>query len=147
MLAGKHASAESGADKLGWQMAIHSYTFQKFSIYDAIDKTAAMGLKHMSISGNVNLLEAGKIKTKPTPGISDEEYARILTKMKEKGLTPKFVNMGVVKPTANEEESRKLFAAVKRASPLWQQAPSRTNSPSDLPAARTRNCGARMAVQ
>ena len=114
MLAGKHASAESGADKLGWQMAIHSYTFQKFSIYDAIDKTAAMGLKHMSISGNVNLLEAGKIKTKPTPGISDEEYAGILTKMKEKGLTPKFVNMGVVKPTANEEESRKLFAAAKR---------------------------------
>ena len=27
----------SSADKLGWQLAVHSYTFQKFSILDAID--------------------------------------------------------------------------------------------------------------
>jgi sugar phosphate isomerase/epimerase len=34
--------------------------------------------------------------------------------MKAKGLHTKFVNMGVVKPTANEEESRKLFEAARR---------------------------------
>ena len=26
------------ADQLGWKLAVHSYTFQKFSIFDAIDK-------------------------------------------------------------------------------------------------------------
>ena len=34
------------ADKLGWQLAVHSYTFQKFSIFDAIDMTAALGVKY-----------------------------------------------------------------------------------------------------
>jgi len=106
--------AETAAEKLGWKMAVHSYTFQNFSIYDAIDKTAALGLKDMSISGSVNLLENGKIRKSSTPGISDEAYAGILAHMKEKGLNPEFVNMGVVKPTANEAESRKLFAAAKK---------------------------------
>lgn len=113
IFAGNRATAETAAEKLGWQMAVHSYTFQKFSIYDAIDKTAAIGVKHMSISGSVNLLENGKIKKVPTPGIAAKDYAGILARMKEKGLSPKFVNMGVVKPTANEAESRKLFAAAK----------------------------------
>ena len=106
--------AETPAEKLGWQMAIHSYTFKNFSIYDAIDKTAALGLKHMSISGSVNLLENGKVKGSSTPGISQQAYAAILAHMKDKGLSPKFVNMGVVRPTADEAASRKLFAAAKQ---------------------------------
>jgi len=114
LLAGNRATAETGAEKLGWQMAVHSYTFKNFSIYDAIDKTAAVGVKHMSISGSVNLTEAGKIKTIPTPTISEKDYADILARMKEKGIYPKFVNMGVVKPVADEAESRKLFAAAKK---------------------------------
>ena len=114
VMVGNCMAEQTGAEKLGWKMAIHSYTFQNFSIYDAIDKTAALGLKDMSISGSVNLLENGKIKKSPTPGISDKDYAGILAHMKEKGLNPKFVNMGVVKPGANEAESRKLFAAAKK---------------------------------
>lgn len=39
------ARTSSAADKLGWQMAIHAYTFRKFSIFECIDKTAALGLK------------------------------------------------------------------------------------------------------
>ena len=68
----------------------------------------------MSISGSVNLMENGKIKKSPTPGISDADYAAIQAHMKAKGLSPKFVNMGVVKPVADEAESRKLFAAAKK---------------------------------
>ena len=45
----------SSADRLGWKLAVHSYTFQKFTIFDAIDKTAALGVKYMSISGSVIL--------------------------------------------------------------------------------------------
>ena len=108
------AQEETAADKLGWQVAVHSYTFRKFSIFDAIDKTAQVGAKYMSISGSVNLEENGKIKTASTPSLSAKDYDAILAHMKEKGIHPKFVNMGVVKPTANEAESRKLFEAAKR---------------------------------
>jgi len=105
---------ETAADRLGWQVAVHSYTFKNFSLSNAIDKTAEVGAKYMSISGSVNLMENGKIKTVPTTTLSEKDYAAILTHMKAKGITPKFVNMGVVKPTANEDESRKLFENAKR---------------------------------
>lgn len=111
---GTAAAADTGAEKLGWELAVHSYTFQKFSIYEAIDKTAAMGVKHMSVSGGVNLMKDGKLQRVNTPDLPQTEYDAILARMKDKGVTPEFVNMGVVKPTANEAESRKLFAAAKR---------------------------------
>ena len=108
------AAAETGAEKLGWELAVHSYTFQKFSIYDAIDKTASIGIKHMSVSGGVSLMKDGKLQRVNTPDLPQAEYDSILARMKEKGIAPEFVNMGVVKPSANEAESRKLFAAAKR---------------------------------
>lgn len=114
VLSSSLCAAETATDRLGWQLAVHSYTFQKFSIYDAIDKTASCGIKHMSVSGSINLTEDGKIQKASTPGIDAATYAGILARMKEKGIEPKFVNMGVVKPGANEAESRKLFEAAKK---------------------------------
>ena len=113
-LAQDATTAPSPADQLGWQLAVHSYTFQKFSIYDAIDKTASVGAKYMSVSGGVNLEENGKIKRVETPALSDADFAAIQARMKAKGINPKFVNMGVVKPTADEAQSRKIFEAAKR---------------------------------
>ena len=110
-----NAATPSAAEKLGWKLAVHSYTFNKFSIDDAIDKTAALGVKYMSISGNVNLpTEDGKFKASPTPDLTDAQFAALQAHMKEKGLSPTFVNMGVVKPTADEAQSRKIFEAAKR---------------------------------
>lgn len=108
------AVEQSPAEKLGWKLAVHSYTFQKFSIFEAIDKTAAMGIKYMSVSGSVNLLENGQIKKASTPGISDADREAILAHLKEKGIDTHFVNMGVVKPSINEAESRKIFEAAKK---------------------------------
>lgn len=111
---GGGAGAETAAEKLGWQLAVHSYTFQKFSIEEAIDKTAAIHIKHMSVSGGVNLMKDGKLQRVNTPDLPQAQYDAILARMKDKGLSPKFVNMGVVKPTADEAECRKLFTAAKR---------------------------------
>lgn len=109
------AQSPSAAEQLGWTLTVHSYTFQKFSIFDAIDKTAAIGIKHMSISGTVNLLDAdGKIAKKPTVDISEKDIAAIRARIQEKGINPTFMNMGVVKPGINEAESRKIFEGAKR---------------------------------
>src|ERR1043166_1455397 len=80
----------------------------------AIDKSAAIGATCMSISGTVNLEEDGKVKGMPTINLSDKDAAAIQARLKEKGLEPRFVNIGVVKPTADEAQSRKIFAAAKR---------------------------------
>ena len=108
------AQAPTPAEKLGWKLAIHSYTFKSFDIFQAIDKTAAMGVKNMSISGNVNLPVDGKPKPSPTINLSDKDVAAITAHMKEKGVDPVFVNMGVVKPGLDEAESRKIFEGAKR---------------------------------
>lgn len=109
------AQIQSPAEQLGWTLAVHSYTFQKFSIFDAIDKTAAVGIKHMSISGSVNLPDAdGKIVKSSTVRMSTNDVAAITARMKAKGIDPVFVNMGVVKPGLDEAESRKIFEGAKR---------------------------------
>ena len=102
-------SETSSANKLGWQLAVHSYTFQKFPILDAIDKTAALGVKYMSISGTV-LLDG---KRTGTLTLSDEQRATIDQRLKANGFG-NFVNMGVVKLPADEAECRKVFEFAKK---------------------------------
>src|SRR5215218_7425220 len=72
----------SPADKLGWKLAVHSWTFQKFSLDDAIDKTASVGVTNMSISGSYNRMIDGKLTKAPTPTLSDAEFAAIQAHLK-----------------------------------------------------------------
>jgi sugar phosphate isomerase/epimerase len=109
LLAQDAAKAASAADELGWQMAIHAYTFRKFSIFECIDKTAALGLKYMSLSGSVNL-DGTHMAT--TTQISDEQAAAIQKAVAAKGI--KLVNIGVVKLPPEEAESRKVFEFAKK---------------------------------
>lgn len=100
----------SAADQLGWQLAIHSYTFQKFTIFDAIDKTAALGVKYMSISGGVILAGTNRISTIE---LSDPQREAIDQKLKAHGFG-NFVNIGVVQLPADEAKSRKVFEFAKK---------------------------------
>ena len=98
------------ADQLGWQLAVHSYTFRKFSIDDAIAKTAAMGVHYMSISGSVNLNGPNSV---PTMSLSEADQQALLDKLKAAGIHPKFVNMGVVQLPPDEAKCRKVFEFAK----------------------------------
>ena len=109
VLAQDAAKAASAADELGWQMAIHAYTFRKFSIFDCIDKTSALGLKYMSLSGSVNLDGTHMANTIQ---LSDEQVAAIQKAVADKGI--KLVNIGVVKLPPEEAESRKVFEFAKK---------------------------------
>jgi sugar phosphate isomerase/epimerase len=98
------------ADQLGWQLAIHSYTFQRFNIFDAIDMTAKLGVKYMSISGTVILDGTNRLGT---VNLTDEQRARIDEKLKADGFGH-FVNAGVVQLPADEAKSRKVFEFAKK---------------------------------
>ena len=56
-------------------MAIHARTFQKFTIFEAMDKTAALGLKYMSLSAGVNF---GGAKPVPIVDLSAEQIQKYL---------------------------------------------------------------------
>jgi sugar phosphate isomerase/epimerase len=100
----------SSADKLGWQLAVHSYTFQKFSIFEAIDKTAALGVKYMSISGSVILEGTNRLTT---VDLSDQQREAINQKLAADGFGS-FVNMGVVQLPVDEVKCRKVFEFAKK---------------------------------
>ena len=97
-------------DALGWQLAVHAYTFRLFPISEAIQKTAGVGLKYMSLSGSVNL--DGK-KSVKTTDLSDEQLQAILKQTDAAGI--KLVNIGVVQLPADEAQSRKVFEFAKKA--------------------------------
>jgi sugar phosphate isomerase/epimerase len=99
----------AAADKLGWQLAVHAYTFRKFSIFECIDKTAALGLKYMSLSGSVSLDGKTSISTVQLP---DKDAAAIKKAATDKGLT--LVNIGVVKLPPDEAQSRKVYECAKK---------------------------------
>ena len=99
------AQEPTPAEKLGWQLAIHSYSFQKFSIFDAIDKSAALGVKYMSVSGSAILDGTNRVTTVT---LSDEQRAAIDERLRARGFG-NFVNIGVVQLPADEAKSRKVF--------------------------------------
>jgi L-ribulose-5-phosphate 3-epimerase len=111
VLAQDATKASSAADKLGWQMSIHAYTFRKFSIFECIDKTAALGLTHMSLSGSVSLTGKDSVSTIQ---LSDKDAAAIQKAVADKGI--KLVNIGVVKLPPDEAASRKVFEFAKKMS-------------------------------
>jgi sugar phosphate isomerase/epimerase len=109
VLAQDAAKDSSAADKLGWQMAIHAYTFRKFTIFQCIDKTAQLGLKYMSLSGAVSLDGSNSITTVT---LSDKDAQAIKQAADAKGI--KLVNIGVVKLPPDEAQSRKVFEFAKK---------------------------------
>ena len=109
MLMGASVLAQDAADKLGWQMAIHAYTFRKFSIFQCIDKTAALGLKYMSLSGSVSLDGTNSLTTVQ---LSDKDAAAIRAAATAKGI--KLVNIGVVTLPPDEAKSRRVFEFAKK---------------------------------
>jgi sugar phosphate isomerase/epimerase len=109
VLAEDAAKTQSAADKLGWQLAIHAYTFRKFSVYECIDKTAALGFKYMSLSGGLNLGGTNNVRTVQ---MTDKDTKAVEKAAAAKGLT--LVNIGVVQLPPDEAESRKVFEFAKK---------------------------------
>jgi sugar phosphate isomerase/epimerase len=100
----------TSADKLGWQLAIHSYSFRIFPIFQAIDMASALGVKYMSISGSLILEGTNHLST---PSLTDDQRAMIDQKLRADGFGA-FVNMGVVQLPADEAKCRHVFQFAKK---------------------------------
>lgn len=104
------AADTTPADRLGWQLAMHSYTLKKFPIEEAIDKTAGLGLHFMSLSGTVSW--DGLVRTNTTT-MSPSQWERIQHRLSSAGIR-KVVNIGVVSLGTNEESNRKIFEFARK---------------------------------
>ena len=71
-------------EKLGWRLGVEAYTFHKFTLFEAIDKTAALGLPFM---GGLSFQKVSReIPKNFEPGLSDEELRQIRLQLDAAGV-------------------------------------------------------------
>jgi len=71
-------------EKLGWRLGVEAYTFHKFTMFEAIEKTAQLGLTFM---GGLSFQKVSKeIPKNFDPQLTDDELRRIRLKLDAAGV-------------------------------------------------------------
>lgn len=107
--------AEAGSGLLSedpeeWKLAVQAWTFNRFSFYETVDKTASLGLKWLEAFPGQRL-EPGESKIAFHHAMPAE--ARETAKEKLMSADVKVINYGVVGLPNNEAECRKVFDFAK----------------------------------
>ena len=80
----KLTPAIEAQEKLGWRLGIEAYTFHKYTLFEAIDKTAQLGLPYM---GGLSFQKVSKeIPKNFDPQLTDEELKQIRLKLDSAGV-------------------------------------------------------------
>jgi sugar phosphate isomerase/epimerase len=108
--AGEQVKGAPNAEKLGWRLGCQAYTFNQFTFYQAVDKTASLGLHYIEAYPGQKL-SAEKPDVKFGDAMSAEVRAEVKQKLKDAGVT--LVCYGVVGLAADEAASRKVFEFAK----------------------------------
>jgi sugar phosphate isomerase/epimerase len=99
------------AEKLGWRLACQAYSFNHFTFFEAVDKTASLGLKYIEAYPGQKL-SPDKPDVKFDHDMSAETQAAVNAKLNAAGI--KLVNYGVVALGSNEADCRKVFDFAKK---------------------------------
>jgi len=101
------AFADSQKD---WKLGMQAYSFNRFTFYEAIDKTKTLGLKYIEAYPGQSLSKE-KSDIKFDDNMSSDIRKEVLAKLRESGV--KLVNYGVVGLPNDEAECRKVFDFAK----------------------------------
>jgi sugar phosphate isomerase/epimerase len=97
----------------GFAIGCQAYTFNRFTAFEAIEKTAAAGGKVIEFYPGQKLSkEDANLKVDHASADVDAVVAKLQAKLKQAGL--KAVNYGVVGIPNNEAEARKVFEFAKK---------------------------------
>jgi sugar phosphate isomerase/epimerase len=95
----------SAAEKAGWKLGTQTYTFNRFTFFEAIDKAASVGLKYAEAYPGQKI--AADVDGTMGPGMSEQQIAQVKAKLAGAGV--QLTAFGVVGLSTNEAESRKVF--------------------------------------
>ncbi len=95
------------AESIGWQLGCQAYSFNKFTFFEAVDKTASLGLKWIEAYPGQRLSKDLPETVKFDHDMLDQYQKEALNKLKSAGVT--LVNYGVVGLPNKEAEARKVF--------------------------------------
>jgi sugar phosphate isomerase/epimerase len=91
LLAAEASKGCPNAEKLGWRLGCQAYTFNRFTFFEAVDKTAAAGLHYIEAFPGQKISAA--IDAKMGPEMSADVRKEVLKKLGDSGV--KMVNFGV----------------------------------------------------
>lgn len=78
---GKLAKGVPNAEKLGWKVGIQAYCFNKFTFFEAIDMTAALGLHYIEAVSGMRMAPGSDVKF--GAGLSQEWKDKLQQKLKD----------------------------------------------------------------
>jgi len=96
---------DSAAEARGWLLGTQTYTFNRFTFFEAVDKAHSVGLKYVEAYPGQKI--AADIDGTMGPGMTEAQMAAV--KKKLTGLGIRVTAFGVVGLSADEAESRKTF--------------------------------------
>ncbi len=110
LTAAESATDRSGAEKLGWRLGIQAWTFHHDSLFEAVDNTAALGLRYIEAFPRQKLG-----KEKPEVRFDDSSPADVRKTVKRKLADSgvELVNYGCCKLTEDPGQCRKVFDFAK----------------------------------
>ncbi len=100
----------SGADKIGFQLILQSWTTNSYSVVESIDYAKKLGLHAIEIFPGQKL--GGKTGGNWGPEMSDAQIKEMLDVAKAADV--KIIDTGVIGISSREDEARKLFDWAKK---------------------------------
>ena len=104
------AKGSPNAEKLGWRLGCQAYSFKNFTLFEAIDKTASLGLKYIEAFPN-QVISKDRREIQITESLPDDARKELKKKLGDCGV--KLVNYGVCNLSKKEDDSRKVFDFAK----------------------------------
>src|SRR3989304_2785309 len=104
------ARGAPNAEKIGWRLGCQAWSFNKFSLFEAIDKTASLGLKYIEAFPN-QVLSKDRSDIKISESLPADARGDLKKKLGDCGI--KLVNYGVCSLPKSEADSRKVFDFAK----------------------------------
>lgn len=93
----------------GWRMGVQTWSFRKFTLFEAIDKTRSLGLEYIQAYPGQKVSD--KINKGFGPDLSPQHRQEVKAKLKEAGI--KIFAFGVTGISNNEAKAGKLFEFAK----------------------------------
>lgn len=101
----KLTPAVRAQEKLGWRLGIEAYTFHKFTLFEAIEKTAQLGLPYMG--GLSFQVVSADIPKNFDPNLTDEELQQVRLKLDAAGI--RMLTYYIQDIPADETAARRIF--------------------------------------
>jgi sugar phosphate isomerase/epimerase len=101
---------DSAAESLGWKLGVQTYSFNRFTFFEAVEKAASVGLKYAEAYPGQKI--SHDFEGQIGPEMSEENIQRVKDKLDEVGV--RLTAFGVTGLSADESVSRRTFEWCKK---------------------------------